>query len=109
MNTQPNIQLGKVIAQSWSDAAYKARLMEAPAETLREAGINVPSGVNIRVVEQAISNEGSRDLVSKEGEHFVLTLPLPPAAGSDSKIEDEQLEAVAGGICCCCSNSWSDW
>ena len=115
MNTdeyrETKIKLGKVISQSWSDEAYKARLIESPVETLKEAGIDVPVGEKIRVVEQSANDETNDEktdtLISKEGDHFVLTLPLPPS-DSDLEIGDEQLEAVTGGDFCCagCSRWW---
>ena len=108
MDTQANVKLGGVIARSWSDEAYKAKLMGSPIETLKEAGINVPDGNNVRVVEQSAGSAsgGNGSVVSKEGDDFVLTLPMQPT-DSDWKVEDEQLEAAAGGICCCCSSCWT--
>lgn len=99
MDKQNNVEVGKVIAKSWSDETYKAKLMESPVEALKEMGINVPEGKSLRVVEQPAKNE-SESLVSQDGDDFVLNLP-PPPPGFDQMIGDERLEMVAGGKCFC--------
>ena len=103
-----NAELGKVVARSWSDPAYKARLLESPDEVLKEAGIDVPEGNVIEVVEQAEDSKdrGRLSVVALENGKYVLTLPREPADGEDSELDDEQLAAMAGGICCCCDFCW---
>jgi hypothetical protein len=71
---------GEVIARAWSDDAFKARLLANPNEVLAESGMDVPSGVQIRIVENT-------DTVT------YVTLPAPPS----EEISDDALEAVAGG------------
>ena len=68
------------MAQAWSDEGFKRRLLAEPATVLREQGVDVPPGAEVRVVENT-------DAVVH------LTLPRPPA----EELSDEQLEAVAGG------------
>src|SRR4051812_40251927 len=41
----------KVVAEAWSDDAFKERLMQDPPSALKEFGIDVPAGVEFRVVE----------------------------------------------------------
>ena len=73
----------KVVAQAWSDAAYKERLLRAPRAALTEAGLEVPSSLEIAVVED-----------SADKRHLVL--PAKPAEG---EISEEALAGVAGGVC----------
>lgn len=44
-------KFAQLIAKAWADADFKARLQSSPAAVLREAGIEVPEGVDIKVVE----------------------------------------------------------
>jgi len=64
----------QIIAHAWSDEDFKQRLLDEPRSVLAEHGIEVPDGVDIRVVEDAA-----------EVRHFVL--PPPP----DDELSDEQL------------------
>ena len=78
----------KVVAQAWSDAAYKERLVHDPRSVLTEAGLNVPSSYEIAVVED-----------SSDRRHLVL--PAKPAEG---EISEEALASVAGGNYCYAGN-----
>lgn len=71
----------KVMARVWSDDSYKARLQDDPAATLKEAGIDIPSGISLKVVE---NTESVRHVV----------LPAPPPEG---ELAEDDLERVAGG------------
>jgi hypothetical protein len=73
-------QWGQLVARAWGDAAFKARLLAAPAAVLAEQGIAVPPGVEVRV------HENTPTLVH-------LTLPPKPS----DELSDEQLDGVAGG------------
>jgi hypothetical protein len=91
MNQELNPQqaYSKITARAWSDPAYKARLMENPAAVLKEAGIDLPAGVQVKAVE----NTG-------DTAHFIL--PAPPA---DVELTEESLSKVAGGtiiVTCLC-------
>jgi hypothetical protein len=44
-------QWGQVVAQAWTDAAYKQRLLADPAAVLAEQGLAVPAGVAVQVHE----------------------------------------------------------
>jgi Nitrile hydratase, alpha chain len=69
----------RVVAQAWTDDSFKRRLLSDPAATLRTEGIEVPDGIEIRVVENT-------DTVI----HFVL----PAMSGP---LSDEQLEQISAG------------
>ncbi len=71
----------KVIVRAWRDPEYKQRLIAEPAATLAEAGISVPEGVEVRVVEGG-----------PEVRHFFL--PPPP---DERDLSDEDLEQIAAG------------
>ena len=104
---EARVKLGRVIAQTWSDEGYKARLVATPHEVLREAGIDLTDEVDIKVVEQPAGSgdRGELAVAGQEGGQLILTLPRPPADDGDMELEDESLEAVAGGICCCCCDT----
>lgn len=73
----------QVIARAWADEGFKSRLLAEPAQVLREQGLAVPEGVEVRIV------ENTEKIV-----HFVL-----PAQPGD-ELSEEQLEKVTGGFCC---------
>ena len=72
---------GQVVARAWRDEAVKQRLLSDPAGVLREEGIEVPAGQQVRLVENT-------DQVMH------LVLPQQPR-----DLSDEQLDQVAGGLC----------
>ena len=81
MATEAN-PYAKVIAQAWSDEAFKQRLKDDPHAALAEHGIDVPPGQRITVV------ENTADAVH-------LVLPAAP----DGEISEEELANVSGGTC----------
>ena len=83
MNAEQQIdQWGQIVAKAWQDDAFKKRLVSNPSAALKEEGLEVPSGVQIRIV------ENTDTLV-------YLTLPARPL---DGEISDDELAAVAGGM-----------
>jgi hypothetical protein len=71
---------GKVVARAWRDPSFKARLIADPQSTLKQAGVSIPTGVTVKVVENTATHL-----------HFVL--PPKPTG----KLSDEALDAAAGG------------
>lgn len=67
----------------WDDPDLKQRLLTDANAVLKERGIKVPEGVEIRCVEN-----------TKTVEHLVL-----PCAPARDELAEEELEAVAGGGC----------
>ena len=74
-----NQKMSQVLARYWSDAAFKATLLADPVAALQSLGIDVPAGVQLRILEDS-------------GQVRHLVIPCPPAGLSDA-----QLDAVAGG------------
>jgi len=73
----------QLVAHVWDDEQLKQRLVDNPAAVLRENGIEVPVGVEIRVVENT-------DKLT------YLVLP-PKPLDSASELTSEQIDAVVGG------------
>jgi hypothetical protein len=81
----------KMVAKAWTDPAFKSNLLTDPKAALAAAGISVPAGVALKVVENTDK---------------VIHLVLP--ARPNSELSDEALDKVAGGdgwssftMCCC--------
>jgi hypothetical protein len=80
-----------MVAKAWSDPAFKNRLLTDPKAALTAAGVSIPAGVTVKVV------ENTDKLVH-------LVLPTRP----NSELTDEALDRVAGGdstwtFSCCMS------
>ncbi len=60
-----------MVERAWSDDAYKARLLEDSTAVMREAGIDIPDGITVKVVED------TANLV-----HIIMP-PKPQSHGSD--------------------------
>lgn len=82
---EQNKKWGKLISQCWADEAFKQRFISDPGAIMKEAGLDVPAGVELKVVEDKNS------IVDTDTIKYIL---LPPKPG---KLTDEQLDAVAGG------------
>ena len=74
--------LTHLFAACCKDEALKARFMAEPKVVLKEHGLDVPDGIDVKVVENA------DDCVH-------ITLPAPPAGHGN--LSDEELSNAAGG------------
>ena len=83
------IAYGKAVARAWTDAAYKEQLLNDPRAALASAGVDIPSEVQISVLED-----------SADKKHLVL--PVPPPEG---EIADDKLATVSAGRNVSCSTS----
>ncbi len=72
---------GKIIARAWRDPAFKAKLLADPHGTLKEAGVAVPAGVKVTVVENTDTH------------HHLVPPPKPTG-----ELSDAELDKVAGGL-----------
>ena len=74
----------QLVAQAWADEKLKQRLVKDPATILKEHGMEVPAGVEIRVVENT-------EKVA------YLVIPAKPT-GEVNELTSRQMKAVAGGL-----------
>jgi hypothetical protein len=80
--TEQKNQLASLFAACWKDEALKARLMADPKAVLAEHGMDVPDGMDVKVVENA--------------DNCVhITMPAPPTG--HLTLSDEELSNAAGG------------
>jgi hypothetical protein len=76
--------LAPVIAKAWKDDKFKKDLLSNPKAVISEEfGVQIPDNVNVKVLEENANN-------------LYIILPEKPVT---SELSDEQLEAVAGGVC----------
>jgi hypothetical protein len=71
---------GQIVARTWQDDDFKQRLLADPAGVLRAQGVELPAGVELRLVEDT---------------ERLIHLKLP--ARTPEPLTEAQLEAVAGG------------
>lgn len=76
-------RFGEIISKCWYDADFKKRFLAEPKKVLAEFGMDLPSGLDVKVVENT-------DKV------MYLTLPPNPKA-LGGELSDNQLDAVSGG------------
>jgi len=76
-------QMGRVIAKCWADETFKQNLITNTTQTLQDEGIEVPAGLEIKVVENSDS---------------VVHIVLPPPPNDE--LSESELDSVAGGNCC---------
>ncbi len=74
----------RIIAKAWMDDEFKGRLTSDPATVLREEGIEVPQGVELKIVEN-----------TDEVVHFVL-----PGKPPGVTIEELDGREAANSMCC---------
>ncbi len=78
----------KVVAKAWADVAFKEKLISDPAAVLKAEGLDMPQGVNLKVVEDTTSLR-----------HLVLPAMPVDAAGLDEAALSERLAASDCAIC----------
>jgi hypothetical protein len=72
----------QIVAKAWADETFKNRLLSNPSAVFQEVGLDVPRGVQVRVV------ENTDQIVH-------LTLPANP---NTDELSENELEGVSGGI-----------
>ena len=81
--TEQKNQLASLFAACWKDEALKARLMADPKAVLAEYGMDVPDGMDVKVVENSDNT-------------VHITMPIAP--DGNHELSDEELSAAAGGF-----------
>jgi hypothetical protein len=71
----------QIVARAWQEESFKKRLLAEPLAVLKECGVEVPPGIQLRLVEDT-------------NEILHLTLPAKPPG----ELSDADLAAVAGGL-----------
>jgi hypothetical protein len=71
---------GQIVARAWVDDDFKARFLGDPTAVMREAGMSVPAGTEVRALENT---------------DHVLHVVVPPRP--DGEVSEEELTAAAGG------------
>jgi hypothetical protein len=80
--TEQNNKIAALFAACWKDEALKARFMADPKAVLAEHGMDVPDGMDVKVVENA--------------DNCVhITMPAPPSG--HAQLSDAELASAAGG------------
>jgi hypothetical protein len=101
-------QYAQLVAMTWADPEFKQRLMTDPTAVLKEQGFELPSGVEVRVVENSdkvlhVPVQAGTEVRPVVNTVDVVYFPLP---AKPTEISDEQLD-VAGytmlACCTCCS------
>jgi len=77
-------RFGEILSKCWYDPAFKKRFLSEPKKVLAEFGMEVPEGLDVKVVENT-------DKV------MYLTIPPAPARPKGGELSDNQLDAVSGG------------
>ena len=80
--TEQKNALAQLFAACWKDEALKARFMTDPKAVLKDYNLDVPDGIDVKVVENA-------------DDCVYITLPAPPAGDMD--LSDDELGNAAGG------------
>ena len=88
--TEQKNALAQLFAACWKDEALKARFMSDPKSVLKDYGLEVPDGMDVKVVENADNCAH-------------ITLPAPPPGKMD--LSDDELSNAAGGY----SNGADQW
>ena len=81
--TEQKNALAQLFAACWKDEALKARFMSDPKAVLKEHGLDVPDGIDVKVVENA-------------DDRVHITLPNPHSSEA-MEVTDAELRRAAGG------------
>jgi hypothetical protein len=80
--TEQKDALAQLFAACWKDEALKARFMSDPKSVLKDYGLEVPDGMDVKVVENADD---------------CVYITLPPAPRGNVDLSDDELSNAAGG------------
>jgi hypothetical protein len=72
----------RLVAKCWADAGFKARILADPAKVLKAEGVELPAGIEFKIVENTPNLQ-----------YWVL--PVPPIEAGE--LDDEQLNRISGG------------
>ena len=87
--TQEQKLYAEIVQKAWEDTAFKKELVANPLATIEKftgKKINLPKGKTLVVRDQT------------DGSVVYINIPATPKKSVDVELNEEQLEAVAGGI-----------
>jgi hypothetical protein len=87
MNQDISKQYAQIVAKCWADPAFKSKLLVNTNATLTAEGVNIPSGVEVRVVENS-------------AQVVYVVLPAPPAEGEIAEEDLASAVGAFGGVSC---------
>jgi hypothetical protein len=86
-------KMGRIIAKAWADEAFKQRLLANATAVLKEEGVDVPEGMEVKAVEN-----------SEKVYHLVV-----PPKQANGELSDAELAMVSGGYFCLFGDSGCHW
>ncbi len=76
----------RLIAKAWTDEAFRQQLLSNPkAAVEQELGSALPEGMKVEIIQEPANT-------------FYIVLPEKRESSSSDALNDEELEAVAGGF-----------
>ncbi len=76
---------GRIIGRAWEDKDFQKTLMADPRAAIKQvAGIDIPAGVTVKVVQET-------------DDTLYLVLHRSPLSRSEGELSDAELAGVAGG------------
>ena len=76
----------KLIAKAWTDESFRQQLLSNPKAVVeQEFGEQLPEGMNVEIIQEPANT-------------LYIVLPAKPESSGSDELNDEELEAVAGGL-----------
>ena len=83
--------ISQVTAKAQADASFRSQYLGNPSQTLKDAGLDLPKGVNVHVV---TGNPNTTQLPVSTGSDIYLLLPTVK-----EEVKDESLATAASASC----------
>lgn len=97
--------VARLIAQAWMDEEFKARFMREPLPVLADAGIEIPDGLTVEVVEGLEVPWKIVASADAQGATYSINIPARPSDISDDQLSEFSADRAAvfclSCYCCC--------